>query len=239
MKAVLSYFWLLIVMAFTQCSLGVVKVSEKEESFTKKINLPSINAVNLNMPAKVIITHSDEQTIEVNAPLTIQELIKTEVVNGIWQIGLTKSVTNFSNVVILIGLPSVTTISNLSTGNIQYTQAPSKARNLNLILDGTGDIEAIINIQSLNVESKGTGLIKVLGKAESTIIKNKSLADYEGYGLLTESCLVTNSSMGKVQVNVSKHLEAVISGTGDIFYRGYPSSIEKNITGNGQLLNAN
>jgi hypothetical protein len=216
----------------------VVKIADNEERITQKLDLPTIHTVVLDMPANVIITASATQFVEVEAQATLQDLLKTEVVNGVWQIGLKQSVTNFSNTIIRLGLPTVVHIKNFSTGSISYVQGAPVAQNLSITSDGTGEIEATINIKNLTVRSKSIGQIKLSGTAQIADIENTGLTAYNAFDLQTETCRIVAMSSGKSQVNVKNTLDVSVSGMGDVFFKGRPT-ITKNITGQGKLVDAN
>jgi len=69
----------------------------------------------------------------------------------------------------------------------------------------------------------GTGSINVIGnKQESLIIDIVGLGDIHSYGLELDYCDITISGAAECRVRVNEELSGIISGIGNVYYRGEP-----------------
>jgi hypothetical protein len=59
-----------------------------------------------------------------------------------------------------------------------------------------------------------------------------------GFPLSTETCQVDIVGSGICEISVQEHLDAILEGSGSVFYKGNPS-IREDVTGSGRVVNAN
>jgi hypothetical protein len=127
---------------------------------------------------------------------------------------------------------------------------------------GTGDITAIntLTCNSFTLENRhaaGTIQLKVIvdslailthtGVADVTVSGVASHAEYfnQGYGWIdardveAQNVFVNNSSINNVYVNSTGYLYGAIYFSGNIYYGGHPTSIDKDIHGSGEFIELN
>jgi len=97
----------------------------------------------------------------------------------------------------------------------------------------------IITPEIRKVSSLGTSYMKLSGYGQGKLyIDNTGTGSINAFGLEVDTCYVTLTGTGSCKVNVNELLNAVITGTGSVYYRGYPE-IVSHITGLGRLVNSN
>lgn len=106
---------------------------------------------------------------------------------------------------------------------------------LNLQLNGSGEIEAEGDILHLNASISGSGLINLEGIAETTDFNISGSGQIRSYNLLQEYCYATISGSGNMYVRTSRLLDVVISGSGNVYYKENPS-VKQRITGSGRVI---
>lgn len=119
------------------------------------------------------------------------------------------------------------------SGNIDLK---GKCRNFESGVSGSGKIimaVAISEVASFNVSGSG----KIMASGSSPRVK----ASISGSGkvlagdLSTNNCDVRISGSGDVEINVKDELEANISGSGSVGYRGNPNKINSHASGSGKV----
>ncbi len=111
---------------------------------------------------------------------------------------------------------------------------------LDILISGNADVNINhLNSELLSTDISGAGTVRVQsGMLDKNIINVTGLGSFFGYGLSALETDVDISGVSVVQTTVSDTLRVNVSGTADIYYKGQPHIIE-NITGNGQVINAN
>jgi hypothetical protein len=67
------------------------------------------------------------------------------------------------------------------------------------------------------------------------VISLNGVGKLEAFDLESETCTVTVSGMGGVEVNVKENLNARVNGVGSIRYQGNPSKVDDRISGLGTI----
>ncbi|MGE0587489.1 MAG: head GIN domain-containing protein [Cyclobacteriaceae bacterium] len=81
----------------------------------------------------------------------------------------------------------------------------------------------------------GSGKVLAAGRAESVQASISGSGKVLAADLVTESCDVTISGSGDVEINVKKELDAKITGSGSVHYKGNPSHVNSHSSGSGKI----
>lgn len=104
-----------------------------------------------------------------------------------------------------------------------------------LTMAGAGSIEAKgIQGKRLSVSLSGAGKVTVAGSADALELSLSGVGSYQGEEFKTKQATVRNSGVGKAVVNVSEHLDAIVSGVGSVEYVGSPQ-VQESISGLGRV----
>lgn len=110
--------------------------------------------------------------------------------------------------------------------------------NMDLSNYGSGEIDLYVDIDNLDVFLPGSGDIYLKGYADNVDMVLTGSGWINAFNLLSDIADVHNSGSGSAEVTVDNDLDAFISGSGDVYYKGQPL-ISVQITGSGKLINAN
>lgn len=103
-------------------------------------------------------------------------------------------------------------------------------------ISGSGRISGKLRInEDAQMTISGSGKIEVEGTSKSVTARISGSGSVRAADLETENCKVTISGSGSVQINVKTALDANISGSGSVSYRGNPSSINSHSSGSGKV----
>jgi hypothetical protein len=104
-------------------------------------------------------------------------------------------------------------------------------------LTGSGDISTIgnFNFADLSLIISGSGDFSLSGTCKNMNAKVTGSGDIRAYDLPTEVITAKISGSGSMQLNASRTLDATISGSGDIIYKGSPATVTKSISGSGSV----
>ena len=103
-------------------------------------------------------------------------------------------------------------------------------------VSGSGRISGKLRInEDAKMTISGSGKIEIEGTSKSVTARISGSGSVRAADLETESCKVTISGSGGVQINVKNSLDASISGSGSVSYRGNPSSVNSHSSGSGKV----
>jgi hypothetical protein len=103
-------------------------------------------------------------------------------------------------------------------------------------MSGSGSMELNILCQDLRATISGSGDALLKGVAKDSEIMISGSGAMHGYDLMTERSDVTISGSGIAQVNAVDELNALISGSGSVYYKGYPRNVSQMVSGSGKVI---
>jgi len=124
-------------------------------------------------------------------------------------------------------------VRSSSSGNISFS---GNCRQMNIRLSSSGDTRIQANILNLEATISGSGNIYIDGGAVETTLKISSSGEFYGENFITEAAEVTLSSSGNVEMTIMKNLDARLSGSGNLNYKGNPTIGNIRESGSGRIL---
>jgi hypothetical protein len=108
--------------------------------------------------------------------------------------------------------------------------------NMESNISGSGDVEATIKIaDKLDVSVSGSGKLVASGSANAVKTMISGSGRVRAANLETNTCEVKIAGSGSVEIHVKSELNANISGSGSVDYRGNPNHINANSSGSGKV----
>jgi len=182
------------------------------------INVASFDAIEVSGVISLNVTQGSTQSVTVRGGTTIFNAIDADVANGVLDLRVAGSLSTGATIDIV--MPNLTDLEATGTGNV----AISGFNNLtDLEVEVTGTTEVTIsssNATDFDCVVSGTGSIEAFGLSATDVD-----ADLTG--------------AGNVSVTVSGELTGSISGLGSLNYKGTPTIINVDISGAGQVVDAN
>ena len=93
-----------------------------------------------------------------------------------------------------------------------------------------------VHAASLDVRVPGVGVLVARGTADRLDAGLAGSGDVQLQDLVAGKVRATVSGSGRLQVHASESLDAIVSGTGAIFYSGDPGSVNRDVTGTGAIV---
>jgi hypothetical protein len=202
---------------------------------TREVN--GFNAINLEYPAKVIITQGKVESVKIKAEDNLLPDLKTQVKNGTLEIFYKKASDTHVNPT----KPIVITITVKDLADVEFSSAGEltidglKTDSLDVSLNGAGNLELNnIDIKKLSVDLSGAGSMTASGAADDLDVNISGFGDFKGADLHVKTANVNISGAGSATVWVDDELDAEISGAGSINYYG-SAKVTKQINGVGSV----
>lgn len=119
-------------------------------------------------------------------------------------------------------------------GETEFTQTIP----LNIHDFGSGDIDFFIRTDVVNVRNTGSGDIILSGKADILDVELTGSGWVRSFLMPAEIANIFLSGSGSAEVTVDVDLDVVLSGSGDVFYKGHPL-VDITVTGSGHVEDVN
>ena len=189
-------------------------------------------------------------TISVYGSDNLVDLLEVSTVNGVLQVNIKKGVKILSGerrLKVIASSPSLNQVDIKGSADV-YLKGTIKGNDLNLNITGSGDIEAE-NLQYTNVyawvkgsgdidlknvkativmsEVNGSGDINIKGSAQKAALTVNGSGDIDAEKLAATNVVATVAGSGDIVCYAAGQLDAKVSGSGDIEYKGSPSVVNK------------
>lgn len=187
----------------------------------------SFNAISANEGLDVYITQGDSESVRVQADENLQEIIITEVNNGVLKIHTEDNIGYASTKKVIVNFKSIDKISASSGSDVISTNTIT-VDELEVYTSSGSDAKLDVNVEHLVCNSSSGSDIKISGTTNTLRAEASSGSDIKAANLQATTTMAKANSGADVTVNTSKELTASASSGGDINYYGNPKKVEKN-----------
>jgi Putative auto-transporter adhesin, head GIN domain len=109
-------------------------------------------------------------------------------------------------------------------------------QNFNSDISGSGKILVALSAsQTIDVDISGSGKMEASGTAKEIKTEISGSGKVYASNLEVDRCSVRISGSGDVEINVKSELDAKISGSGSVSYKGNPNHVNGNSSGSGKV----
>lgn len=213
------------------CTEGEGQVVKQE------FELESFTGINLAMAGEVIIYKGPTQKIEVEGQQNIINLVNRQISHGVWTVTPVDCVSGYEILRIFITVPAINTISLTGTGSVSVEDS-FEAEDIDLLLSGSGNLLFRGTTETLETRLSGSGSIALEGASAYLDAHLSGSGNISAFEMAATEAKVTVSGSGKVEVNFTDSLIALITGSGNVYYIGDDSLIDQDTPGSGVVVPA-
>jgi hypothetical protein len=230
-----KFAWLLISLLLTGATYAQQSETRKVSAFTR---------LEIGGPFDAVIRQGDETSVKITTENIDSKKVHTEVSENTLKVSLENGLYNNIRIKVEITYQNLDAIHRSGSGNLSCESDLSSGNEFHLSSSGSGSItikgkikatgDAFINrsgsgniklmslqAEGINMDFSGSGDFFIdEGSAKTQKIHLSGSGKINAYGLKTDTCSAVISGSGNIQVYVSSLIEATISGSGKIDYRG-------------------
>ena len=192
--------------------------------------------VDLTIHGELILTQGDTESLEIEASPSDLALITTAVRGTTLHIGqVSPGPGPRGPVTYRLAMKRIAGLATTSSGNIRA--ASVEADSLRIALSSSGQIVIDrLAARMLDVTLSSSGDCTVAGTVDRQSVQLSSSGDYRAENLACRRASVGVSSSGSATVRVSESLDARISSSGSVRYRGSPPNVTSHASSSGRLI---
>ncbi len=229
----------------------------KGDVVRRDFEIGTFSGVNMTMAGKVFIKQGEEVKVEVEGQTNILDELSGSIEGEVWTIYPRNCVSNYKELSIYITLPELNSLALTGSGTITTEDVFNNDVSIllsgsgqisykgmlgmaDIALTGSGKVTCVGDFQELTVTHSGSGSVALTGTTGFLKVACSGSGSIQAYEMTSTLAQVINSGSGSSMVYVVDELEAVINGSGSIFYKGTPAFVPDVVdTGSGGLVNAN
>ncbi|MBN1754741.1 DUF2807 domain-containing protein [bacterium] len=203
------------------------------------------------------VNQGKEHSIIVESEENLLKLLSIEVSNHILTVKTEEvCIRNTKPFKIFVTTPELREVNVDGPGTFNF-DSPFKTRDLKLFLNSPGSINSVYELNSnyLQVVNNGPGSINLNilaqdfqsslngpgnlyleGFAVSHKVSISGSGDLEAFKLRTDRTSINIGGSGKARIQATEILSALITGSGNIYYKGEPKNVQKQISGSGDVI---
>lgn len=177
-----------------------------------------------------------EGTITITGDENIINHIVTEVDGNELKVYFEKNLSyNYKQeITITIPFEEISEVSFAGSGNLNGKDAIN-ANAFEAKMTGSGNYTLEINAKNVDAKLAGSGNLKLLGTTDELEAKTAGSGDLNCSKLSALNADITVAGSGSLEVNCTNNLKASVAGSGNIQYKGKPKTIDKSVTGSGDI----
>ena len=241
---------LVVLMFLLVTGIQAQTVTPSKKYITKELNnVSNFSSISVLGSPDVEYRQSNgsKTTVSIYGSDNLVDLLEVSTVNGVLQVNIKKGVKILSGerrLKVIASSPSLNQVNIKGSADV-YLKGAIKGNDLNLNIAGSGDIEAE-NLQYTNIFAlvKGSGDIdlknvkattvmsevndiNIKGSAQKATLTVNGSGDISAEKLAATNVVATVAGSGDIVCYASRQLDARVSGSGDIKYKGSPSVVNK------------
>jgi hypothetical protein len=232
-----SGIFLLIMLFFTSCSAqNWGKVKGDGNVITEKRSVGDFDELGVSGSFDIFLVHGKEGELTIKIEENLLPYLVMEVDNGKlkirWKTGT--SINTRRGVEITVAFESIQAIGLSGSGDIVGKDI-IKSDTFEVAVSGSGDMDLELDVQKMEAAVSGSGDMDLKGTATNFEAAVAGSGDIDGINLKTEKAAVRVSGSGGITITVLNELDAKVSGSGSVRYKGSPAKEDVKVSGSGTV----
>jgi hypothetical protein len=199
-------------------------------------NMDGFTEVSFGTPGIAYVKQGNNYRVEIEADDDALDKLEVEVKGDRLVIRTRKGSWNWGGdkVKAWITLPNIDGLSVSGSGEL-VTQGTIRVSDLDLSVSGSGDLEASIDGGDVDGSISGSGKIMITGNGDKMNLSISGSGKFVGDDFKVAECTARISGSGNAKVYATEEVDASISGSGTVYYKGDPKRKYSKASGSGKL----
>ena len=199
----------------------------------RTINQP-FTAIKASEGLDVYVTQSERENVSVEADENLQDIIMTEVTDGVLKIHTKKNISKSKSKKVMVHFKTISNITATSGSDV-YGKNTITVQNLELKTTSGSDMTLDVETHTLTCKATSGSDLKLTGKTINLTAEATSGSDINAAQLIAQTSNVKASSGSDITINTTKELIAKASSGGDVKYYGTPEKVNKSASSSGSI----
>ncbi|HBH22944.1 MAG TPA: hypothetical protein DDY13_05915 [Cytophagales bacterium] len=227
-------FFTILIIGFSACRWDERIVRGNGNRISDTIQLNKLHALAIGGNYKITLKKSFQPKVIIHCDENLLEHIITEDRDGDLSITSNANLVSEKDIRIDIFFQNLERIQTFGASTVS-SDDQIEGNDFKLNVAGVGATKLDIDVQFLEVDMSGAGVVELKGFAKEAVVSISGAGALNGYELEVDRCNIDISGVGGAEIYVTDYLEGNINGIGSINYRGQPKKIVRNIQGLGKI----
>jgi hypothetical protein len=196
-----------------------------KEDFTK---------IKVSTGLDLYISQGSKNQITVEADENLQDIIRTEVKDGVLKIYSEKNIWRAKARKVYVTVKTLEALTATS-GSDAYAKETLKVNDLKISATSGADIHISVSANTIETTATSGSNIEVSGASNNHISKATSGASIDAYQLRSKNVTVKVTSGANINVHASESIDAKATSGGDIDFKGSPKKVNKKTSSGGSV----
>jgi hypothetical protein len=218
--------------ALTGC--GSIAAEGAGPTTTQQRPVDGVHAVKLLTSGDLTLITGPTSKLTVTAGRKTLRALTSGVYEGMLVLGSKPGHNSRGDIHYVLTLPSVDTLITAGSGDVHGPVANTGP--FALTVSGSGGVHLTgLESSQLTLQVQGSGDTTLTGTIAAQQVSLSGSGTYDGTRLSTLETNIETAGSGDAQISVTRQLTARVTGSGNITYTGAPTTVKKNISGNGDI----
>jgi hypothetical protein len=200
---------------------------------TRRIKVGDISQIKLSGDANVILVNDSTDSLTITGESNIVELFEFDESGKSLKIRSAKCMLHHETVTITIPVKLIESLTLNGSGNF-ISRNVIKGTDLDMDVNGSGDIDLQVEVENLAGHINGSGDIRLKGSAKNERLQINGSGDVDASDFACGQVKVTINGSGDCKVLATNALDVVIRGSGNVYYKGSPD-VNTEVKGSGSV----
>ncbi|MGP1455047.1 MAG: head GIN domain-containing protein [Treponema sp.] len=225
MKKLVYVFIIVVALSSIKCVYLYNSIIGNGIPQKRTFSVSGFENITLRGSMEAFIVQGTEYTLEVELDSNLYEFFDTYVSDNTLHLGFSHNVSVQGSYKIRIQLPNLAYLRHSGSGATKITGFAGAGKEMSIVKKGSGTMSVDAVVKKLEIDLKGSGSLTARGAAEILSFNGKGSGAFNALELESEQVHITHAGSGDMEVTAKKSLEATVSGSGKLRYRGTPSRI--------------
>ncbi|RPD98788.1 DUF2807 domain-containing protein [Aureibaculum marinum] len=234
MKKIITFLLVVLFTTYTSAQLKRIKGNGNITTITRTVS--DYDKIGVAGSFDVELIEASEGDITIEGEDNLLRYIITEVdgkeLKIKWKRGI--RIRTSKKIKITVPFKDINEIALAGSGDIT-SNATITADEFKINLAGSGDIDLKLKVVKLKSAISGSGDLSLRGETINFDCAVSGSADVDADDLITDNSTIRVSGSADVSIHVNQVLDAVVSGSGDISYKGNPKKNISKVSGSGSV----
>lgn len=191
-------------------------------------------AIRTSTGLDVNITQENQNAVIVEADENLQNLIVTEVENGVLKIYSEKNIWSAKSKKVHVSIKKLNSLK-ASSGSEVRSVKKIQSEEISIGASSGASVRMTVVANSIATNTSSGATIRVSGSADNHAAKASSGSSIKAYDLISKNVIVNVSSGANIDIHASEKIEARASSGGDIDYKGTPKKVLRRSSSGGSI----
>lgn len=204
------------------------------ELITETRKLAEFDEIEIDGQATVFLQQGTKPSLAIKIDSNLVDYIKTDVSGMKLKIKEDKCIEELTEFEIYITTANLTRL--LVDGAVEVKgENTIKSEKLFIKTISSGEINLNLDVDDLEAVTKGSGEVKLAGRAEQFDIELGGAGSLDAFRLQVKEADAEVEGAGTCKINVSEKFYGDVSGSGKLYYKGNPKKVKTDVSGSGTI----